>query len=134
MIKSEQALWSYIKYGLEMCEVDLQRIETGATSLGVFDVNALHAGVEIWIELKFHHSPLRPEQKGWCVRRLQYGGRLWIISENRLNGSLEIWNGRDAIIHKRYPSQPNHIFPRPIRWITLRDTLFEERMIWTRGV
>lgn len=124
-MKSEKELWAYFKQGLEQVDVQLQRIETGSTSLGVFDVNALYSGTEIWIELKYARSSIRPEQKAWCVRRLQAGGRLWIISTG--GNTLEIWRGADAVIHQTYPKRPNHVFPRPIQWHTLRDTLFGEK-------
>lgn len=125
MLSSEHELWRYLKDGLESVAVTLQRIESGATSKGVFDVSALFNGTEIWIELKHRRSQLRPEQKAWCVRRLEAGGRLWVLSGG--NGDmLELWKGRDAVILKFYPTKPNYIFPRPVRWHTLRDTLFEE--------
>jgi hypothetical protein len=56
-------------------------IESGTTGGGIPDSNYCALGVEGWIEFKQtpgHAVTLRPEQVGWIMRRVRYGGRVWI--------------------------------------------------------
>ena len=78
----EKDLWRLIKVNLR--DIHLQRIETGATGSGVPDVNGCAKGQEFWIELKEIHSgnalTLRPMQVAWIAKRAQYGGQVFVLA------------------------------------------------------
>jgi hypothetical protein len=66
--------------------VDKQRVETGGTGLGIPDVNACLAGVEVWLELKGTEAwavAIRPEQVAWAERRTRAGGRVLLLTRRR---------------------------------------------------
>jgi hypothetical protein len=122
MIETHSQLWSWLKFTLGGA-VETQRIESGGTGQGVFDVNALYNGVEVWIELKVGKDRLSPEQRAWCVRRVRAGGRCWILTHVKDN-ELNLWDGHSAVIERLYPDTPICVFGRNIDRDWLRNMLF----------
>lgn len=57
-----------------------QRIENTAGS-GVPDINCCLGGREIWIECKINQPLLRPFQWAWINRRVNVGGKVFVIVE-----------------------------------------------------
>ncbi len=79
-MKKEKDTYQSLKRNLP--KVHWQRIESGATSRGVPDINACYAGKEFWVELKILHGDrvsLTPQQVAWHTRRSKQGGITWIM-------------------------------------------------------
>lgn len=79
----EATLWKYISKNLAGKGVDLTRVESHATAVGVPDVNCCIDGVDSWAELKFNTTKglvLRDSQFAWMRRRLACGANnIYII-------------------------------------------------------
>jgi hypothetical protein len=125
MIKSQGELWKLVRSGLTPLGVELQRIESGGTSRGIFDVNALWKGVEVWLELKVGDDGLSAEQKAWCVRRIKAGGRAFILRAVGVEtGRLELWDGAHAVIKGEFPKLPQYLLYSPYDWELMAEWLF----------
>jgi hypothetical protein len=99
----EQKLWDNLrKHTSDL--VDWTRIETGATTQGVPDLDAilkaLNSGLEFKLELKvcvlkgYKTSSLwRPMQIAWQQRRTSLGGRVWNLVHHPASSSLYLYHG-----------------------------------------
>lgn len=92
---SEASLWDRMRRGVTaVARVDFQRVENMVED-GTPDVNyCCEHGREGWIELKyrqaipkragtsvFRFKGLRDSQIDWIMRRVPYGGRVWILAQ-----------------------------------------------------
>lgn len=81
---SEADLWKEIKDNVGH-RGHFSRVESGATSAGIPDVDFCIDGVEGHIELKFTYNTIkknfvRPTQVKWFRDRVKAGGRPWLLA------------------------------------------------------
>ena len=90
MYQTEKTLYQALKKNLP--RVHWQRVETGAISTGVPDVNGCWQGSEFWVELKIgviQSVKLSPQQCAWHMRRASSGGVSWIFASDP--SSRKLW-------------------------------------------
>ena len=102
-------------------KVHWQRVESGATSIGIPDVNGCYAGYEFWIELKILHGDrvsLTPQQIAWHTRRSTVGGVSWILIEDPRSKTIALVSGNQTVslATKGLSSCESSIFESPIDW------------------
>ena len=138
----ESALWQQVKNGLEDEHTHLSRVENTAGT-GISDVTACSHGVEVWLELKvFHGNDLhfRNSQRAWIKRRLEVGGRVFVIARD--GEMLYAWAAGDVLaapftqhppecksFHVKAVDLPAPLYScrKPFNWRELREKLFGSR-------
>ena len=112
-MKPEQKFYQWFKNQLPTT-ADCCRVET-STMGGMPDVNVCEFGVEIWVELKVFMAGrvlIRKEQNSWFHRRLQAGGKVFIIAQHP--SGIHVWNDKFEVTpHGKYlqvTSAPNKFF------------------------
>jgi Holliday junction resolvase len=97
-MKKEKDTYQSLKRNLP--KVHWQRIESGATSRGVPDINACYAGKEFWVELKILHGDrvsLTPQQVAWHTRRSKQGGITWIMVHDSKTNTINLISGSQSV-------------------------------------
>lgn len=85
-VRNEAQLWQVMKSDIIGPKDHVSRIESHATSPGVFDVNwKPKMSSEVWVELKCYTSdrkihPLLPSQYRWAMDRVKAGGNCFILA------------------------------------------------------
>ena len=86
---TEKALWRWLREGTKGKPCHLQRVEN-SLARGVLDVEGCINGVAFWLELKagpapardtslVQCEPLKDRQREFIRRRLDVGGRAWVL-------------------------------------------------------
>lgn len=83
-----------------------QSVESSATGQGIPDLNGCHAGVDVWLEIKYtehlktKNIGLKPQQIAWIYKRAKAGGNIWIAlymqTAKRSVGFLYLWQGKEV--------------------------------------
>ena len=98
MYQTEKKLYQAMKKNLS--RVHWQRIETGAISTGVPDVNGCFGGSDFWVELKIgkvESIKLSAQQCAWHMRRASSGGVTWIFASDPSSRQLWLISGNQSI-------------------------------------
>ena len=69
-------------------------IETSATVTGTPDLEGCLDGIQIWVELKKTEGwtvEIRPSQRGWALRRVGVGGRVWVAVRQLGKARDSLW-------------------------------------------
>lgn len=80
----ESSFWTYLKKYFDKHKVLYDRIEP--TVPGTPDVNAIHNGKEIWIELKSEDGykiGIKPWQIRWAKRRARAGSHVYLLIKRK---------------------------------------------------
>ena len=128
MYQTEKTLYQALKKNLP--RVHWQRVETGAISTGVPDVNGCGWGKEFWIELKEIHSgnqlTLRPMQVSWIAKRAMNGGQVFVMA--RKNDEIKLYHidgltGMKELVKGGYKSDALLTLNIPYDWDALTTAL-----------
>lgn len=106
----EARAWASVRSRLQTLQTDepnlhWQRIESGSTTSGIFDLNVCFGGVETWIELKSVQmpkrvqtipNPLSDHQRAWGVTRMRAGGRTYCLVQLRIGIVASVWRAWSA--------------------------------------
>lgn len=120
MYQTEKTLYQAMKKNLP--RVHWQRVETGALSTGVPDVNGCWQGSEFWVELKIgviQSVKLSPQQCAWHMRRASSGGVSWIFASDPSSRKLWMVSGNQSInLRNRVvdSSLSVHHYSQPYDW------------------
>jgi|TARA_R100000329_G_C7598933_1_gene212405 Holliday junction resolvase len=121
-MKKEKDTYQSLKRNLP--KVHWQRIESGATSRGVPDINACYAGKEFWVELKILHGDrvsLTPQQVAWHTRRSKQGGITWIMVHDSKTNTINLISGSQSVTLAKHGLSSCMVIQhtRPIDWEAL---------------
>ena len=114
------------------------RLESGATAIGIPDVNlqVLH-GPQWWIELKHYRKDkpweVRPAQRGWIKQRVGVGGNVCVLGrdDSLMVPSFLLIKGIHVpnLVHKELQSWYDNayqVWDTSINWIELEQFLHEQ--------
>lgn len=98
----ESKLWHLMRDGIRPLGAHIQRIESGATGLGIPDVECAYQGAQFWCELKIvdgNKIHFQPGQPSWLRKRWDTGCLSWVLARKTLKTSDElfVWPGSLAI-------------------------------------